>query len=67
MPENETLTKSLPGILRDRWGLDVSVRFLREGGAQTYLAEDGAKYLVKVIGEAFAATARQSVSILRFL
>ena len=55
-------------ILRERYGLTrVALRFLREGGGQTYLVEGAEKYLLKVIGLAFAATARQSVSVTRYL
>ncbi len=66
--ENEKLAEQLTQILRSCYGLgDVSLRFLREGGGRTFLAEGEAKYLLKVIGNAFASTARLSVSVMRFL
>ena len=66
--ERSAILAALPTLLRERYGReDLSLRLLREGGGQTYLAEGGEKLLVKVIGPAFAATARQSVSIMRFL
>ena len=68
MKNDETIPSYLVGILRDRYDLgDVSLRFLREGGARTYVAEGAGKHLVKEIGPAFSATARQSVSVMRFL
>ena len=58
----------LPEILRSHYGLqDFSLRFLREGGSRVYLVEGESRYLLKVIGSAFADTASQSVSVMRFL
>ena len=55
-------------ILSSRYGIaDAALGFLRESGGQVYLIECGEKYLLKVIGSAFAATARQSFSLLRYL
>ncbi len=39
----------------------------REGGSHTYIVNGKTKYLLKVIGSAFSDTARQSVSIMRYL
>ena len=59
---------ALRDILQMHYDLgEVSLRFLREGGSRTYLAEGKEKVLLKVIGPAFAGTARQSVSVMRFL
>ena len=60
--------EDLPALLRARYGLEnASLEFLREGGGRSYLVRGAEKYLLKVIGGAFADTARQSVSIQRFL
>ncbi len=65
--QNQVESK-LPEILRSHYGLqDFSLRFLREGGSRVYLVEGESGYLLKVIGAAFADTARQSVSVMRFL
>ena len=65
--QNQVESK-LPEILRSHYGLqDFSLRFLREGGSRVYLVEGESGYLLKVIGSAFADTARQSVSVMRFL
>ena len=63
-------TESLSEILRLRYGIRTSsLRFLREGGGTSYLAETAEKerFFLKLIGPAFAETARQSVSVMRFL
>ena len=55
-------------ILTTGYGIEKpSLTFLREGGGQTYLVSGTEKYLLKVVGSAFLQTARQSVSILRYL
>jgi Ser/Thr protein kinase RdoA (MazF antagonist) len=60
--------KQLLEILKTQYGVTgSSLKFLREGGGQTYLADGKEKYLFKVIGGAFLHTARQSVSIMRYL
>ncbi len=68
MADKDNAEKQLRDILRAEYGLgDISLTFLREGGSRTYLAEGPGKYLVKVIGGAFAATARQSAAVTRYL
>lgn len=58
----------LSELLRERYGISpVSLVPLREGGGQTYVVEAASKYLLKVIGAAFGDTARQSVSVMRYL
>ena len=58
----------LQKILVENYGIEnASLEFLREGGSHTYLVNGETKYLLKVIGSAFFGTARQSVSIMRFL
>ncbi|MCR4677376.1 MAG: phosphotransferase [Lachnospiraceae bacterium] len=60
--------KTLQDILTVNYGIESSsLEFLREGGAVTYIVNGSAKYLLKIIGPAFAGTARQSVSIMRYL
>ena len=60
--------KTLQDILTANYGIESpSLEFLREGGAVTYIVNGSVKYLLKVIGPAFAGTARQSVSIMRYL
>ncbi len=60
--------KTLQDILTANYGIESpSLEFLREGGALTYIVNGSVKYLLKVIGPAFAGTARQSVSIMRYL
>ena len=55
-------------ILAGYYGIESpSLEFLREGGTQTYIINGKNKYLLKVIGSAFSETARQSVSIMRYL
>ena len=56
-------------ILKTGYGLEApSLRFLRDGGGQTYIVVNGPeKYLLKVVGGAFRNTARQSASIMRDL
>ena len=69
--ENELQTPSLrtiSEILAVKYGMEsFSLEFLREGGSQTYVVNDKNKYLLKIIGSAFSDTARQSVSIMRYL
>ena len=61
-------TETLSEVLRLRYGIRTSaVRFLREGGGTSWRAEGDGTFFVKEIGPAFAATARQSVSVMRFL
>ena len=60
--------KALLEILWTHYGLEnVSVEFLRDGGSHTYLVKGKTNYFLKVIGSAFLQTARQSVSIMRYL
>jgi len=60
--------KTLQGILAEYYGIEsASLEFLREGGGHTYVVNGINKYLLKVIGAAFLDTARQSVSIMRYL
>ena len=60
--------KYLQGILTKYYGIeDRSLEFLREGGTHTYIVSGSPKYLLKVIGSAFSDTAKQSVSIMRYL
>ena len=63
MNENQLLE-----ILATGYGIEApSLALLREGGGQTYLVSGRETYLLKVIGSAFLNTARQSVSIMRYL
>ena len=58
----------LQKLLSEYYGIeDHSLEFLREGGTLTYTVSGRPKYLLKVIGSAFSETARQSVSIMRYL
>ena len=58
----------LQGILADYYGIEnISLEFLREGGTTTYIVNGRSKYLLKIIGSACSDTARQSVSIMRYL
>ncbi len=60
--------KTLLDILTSGFGIESpSLEFIREGGARTYTVTGKNKYLLKVIGAAFSDTARQSVSIMRYL
>ncbi len=60
--------KTLQDILTFNYGIESpSLEFLREGGGHTYVVTGKNKYLLKVIGSAFSDTARQSVSIMRYL
>ena len=55
-------------VLTEKYGVESpSLEFLREGGGHTYVVNGKNKYLLKVIGSAFSDTARQSVSIMRYL
>lgn len=55
-------------ILATAYGIEsASTEFLREGGSHTYIVKGKNKYLLKLIGSAFSDTARQSVSIMRYL
>ncbi len=59
---------TLKDILILNYGIEsASLEFLREGGCHTYAVNGKNKYLLKVIGSAFSDTARQSVSIMRYL
>ena len=63
MPESELIK-----ILEDYYGLhDFSLQLLRKGGSFAYLVDGETRYFLKVIDEAFFSTARQSVSVMRFL
>ena len=60
--------KVLQDILTSEYGIESpSLEFIREGGGHTYVVNGKNKYLLKVIGSAFSDTARQSVSIMRYL
>ena len=60
--------KTLQGILAENYGIEApSLEFLREGGSHTYIVNGKRKYLLKVIGSSFSDTAKQSVSIMRYL
>ena len=59
---------TLQKILTEKYGLESPTpEFLREGGTHTYTVTGKNKYLLKVIGAAFSDTARQSLSIMRYL
>ena len=59
---------ALQDILTVHYGIEnPSLNFLREGGSHTYIINGKPKYLLKVIGSAFSDTARQSVSVMRYL
>ena len=61
-------TTLISDILTTHYDLEKpTLEFLREGGSQTYIVNGKGKYLLKVIGAAFLDTARQSVSIMRYL
>ena len=65
---NRMQTRRLTEILAEYYGIDgASVSLLREGGGRTYIVNSDAKYLLKVIGNAFAETARQSAAVMRYL
>lgn len=60
--------RTLQKILTEKYGIESSsLEFLREGGSQSYVVNGKKKYLLKVIGSVFSDTARQSVSIMRYL
>ena len=60
--------KQLLEILTTEYGVEnPSLEFLREGGGHTYTVNAQEKYIVKVIGAAFSDTAKQSVSVMRYL
>jgi Ser/Thr protein kinase RdoA (MazF antagonist) len=60
--------KVLQDILTSDYGIESpSLEFIRESGGHTYVVNSKNKYLLKVIGSAFSDTARQSVSIMRYL
>ena len=60
--------KQLLEILKTEYGIvNPSLEFLREGGGHTYTVNAQEKYIVKVIGAAFSDTAKQSVSVMRYL
>ena len=55
-------------LLQTKYALEnVTLEFLREGGSKTYIVNGEKKYLLKVIGSAFFATAKQSVLVTRYL
>ena len=55
-------------LLQTQYGLkNVSLDFLREGGCKTYIVNGEKKYLLKVIGNAFKDTVKQSVMITQYL
>lgn len=61
--------EELLNILHEQFNLKgVTLKFLRNGGGMTYTVEDSErKYLLKMIGNTFERTARQSVAIIRYL
>lgn len=60
--------KQLLEILKAGYGIEEpSLAFLREGGGQSYVVNGKERFLLKVVGGAFLNTARQSVSIMRYL
>jgi len=60
--------RTLQEVLAVNYGIESpSLEFLREGGGHTYVVNSKNKYLLKVVGSAFSCTARQSVSIMRYL
>ena len=62
------MEEKLIQVLKTQYGLEnVSVDFLREGGCKTYIVNGEKKYLLKMIGNAFKDTAKQSVMIMRYL
>ncbi|MBR4823613.1 MAG: phosphotransferase [Spirochaetaceae bacterium] len=62
------MEEKLIQLLQTQYRLEnISLEFLREGGCKTYIVNCGKKYLLKVIGNAFKDTAKQSVLITRFL
>ena len=55
-------------LLKTQYALkNVRLEFFREGGCKTYIVNGEKKYLLKVIGSAFLATARQSVLVTQYL
>lgn len=55
-------------LLQTKYALEnVTLEFLREGGSKTYIVNGEKKYLLKVIGSAFFATAKQSVLVTQYL
>ena len=62
------MEEKLIQMLQTQYGLvNVSLKFLREGGCKTYIVNGEKKYLLKLIGNAFKDTAKQSVMITRYL
>ena len=60
--------QTLQKILATQYGIEsASLEFLREGGSHTYVVNGKEKNLLKVIGPAFFDTAKQSLSIMRYL
>ena len=60
--------KRLLEVLETHYGIEApSLELLREGGGHTYIVNGETIYLLKVIGSAFRNTARQSISIMRYL
>ena len=60
--------EKLVELLQTQYALEnVTLEFLREGGSNTYIVKCEKKYLLKVIGSAFFATAKQSVLVTRYL
>lgn len=58
----------LSGILAAHYGIrNPSLELLREGGGCTYIVGGEDRYLLKVVGSAFLNTAKQSVSVMRYL
>ena len=60
--------RALCNLLTEHYEIEnPSLEFFREGGGHTYIVNGENKYLLKVIGDAFLDTAKQSVSIMRYL
>ena len=60
--------RTLQDILATQYGIEsATLELLREGGSHTYVVNGKEKNLLKVIGPAFFDTAKQSVSVMRYL
>lgn len=60
--------RTLQDILVTQYGIEsATLELLREGGSHTYVVNGKEKNLLKVIGPAFFDTAKQSVSVMRYL
>ena len=60
--------RTLQDILATQYGIEsAALESLREGGGHTYAVNGKGRDLLKVIGAAFSDTAKQSVSVMRYL